>query len=208
MQSAYVFSTLGYQAAISYIKSGITESGDPIVDSQEKAAITMAGFAIGKCLFMFAFIKIFKRIGPRVAQYIIWMSCFISLIFHLVISLTLSDKFNLLWAVDGFLWGIQYSSLADKDETEYLNIVTEGDENNSDVFVIMKVFGGIIVFILGAFLRKSISLWLLLVLMITFILLFILTLVNEIKGTKETTMNKVLIPEEAYSKDNPENIKE
>ena len=68
----------------------------------------------------------------------------------------------------------------------------------------MKVFGGIIVFILGALFRKSTSVWLMLVLMITFILLFILALVNEIKGTKEITMNKVLIPEEAYSKNSPE----
>eukprot|EP00826_Nyctotherus_ovalis_P058524 TRINITY_DN804_c0_g1_i12.p1 TRINITY_DN804_c0_g1~~TRINITY_DN804_c0_g1_i12.p1 ORF type:complete len:212 (+),score=37.72 TRINITY_DN804_c0_g1_i12:969-1604(+) len=182
MQLAYVFSTFGYQVAYSYVRSGEKESDDPFIDSQEKLAIGMAGFAIAKAIFTIAFTKTYEIMGGKVGLFILWGTCFVSLLVHAIVSLKYTDRFSFWWAVDGFFWGLQSSALADKEDTEYLNVVTEISDSNVDFSVILKTLAAMLIFILGAFLRNSMSIWLMLPLMAVYILNFVLTLLSMLKG--------------------------
>jgi len=187
MQLAYVFSTFGYQVAYSFVRNEEKNKEDNknlYTQAQEKLAIGMTGYAISKAIFTIVFSKTYGYMGEKIGLIVLWSMCFVSLIMHLVIALVFENDFSLWWVVDGFFWGLQSAALADKDNTGYVNSITEMDKNNTDSSVVLKALFAILIFVLGGFLRQSNPVWLMLPLMGLFILIFVLTLLNMIRGSQ------------------------
>jgi len=84
MQKVFAFSVVTYQAATSYHKENINKTGDLGAESEQKAALAMLGFALGKCFFAYIYSKLAPKLG-NVSIHINGGACFVAILVNLIV---------------------------------------------------------------------------------------------------------------------------
>lgn len=182
MQTAYIYTTLGYLVARSYKQQTSGSQKHRLPESEQKAALALLSFAIAKLLFSLTFTKVITTLPKFVYFYIVGTVCAIALFIHTLVSSLSASKYTPAWLFASFFWGVQDAATAGKLETEVPNPVTEQEET-LDADVIGNAIGIIVVGFAGAFARDEKAFGIMVALIAVFFLSFGFSFLS-IKGEK------------------------
>ncbi len=74
--------------AHSYYQENQNKSGDIGAEAEQKAALAMLGFSLGKCFFTYVFAKLAAKIGPTVSLHATGGACFLALLVECIVAST------------------------------------------------------------------------------------------------------------------------
>ena len=181
MQTAYIFTTLGYLISHSFKNGTAVDVKNRLPESEQKVALAFLGFTIGKYFFSYIFSKILPKLPKSGPLYVTGLVCAVTLFIHVLVASLSRHKHSPGWFFVAFFWGVQDAILSGKIETNEVNNVIEVEETLIDSYVFLRLIGALLICFLGMPLRKSYPIILLIFLMVIFLAAFALTMLSKKK---------------------------
>ena len=155
MQFAYTFAGMAYQLSYSYEKNADPKDVNRFINAEQKIALSIFGFALGKFIFSFAFDKLLTPAEYKIKLYTISGICVLALFIQILISSLSYRNYSSGWFFAAFFFGVQSAAVTTKFEFQSINEVVERDEEHLDTVMFGKVIGTFLIFFAAMFFRMS-----------------------------------------------------
>jgi len=185
---------MGYLVARSFKQETPSDTENILSEAEKKAALALLGFTIAKFIFSFLFSKVVIALPKFAYLYMTGAACAITLFVHTLVSSLFHSKYTLGWFFTAFFWGIQNVAIAGKIENGVLNPVTEEVEESLDFSIICRIIGVILIGFVGAGVRDSNPIIIMIPLIVIFLLSFTMSFLN-IKEEGDKVGNKLPLEE-------------
>eukprot|EP00826_Nyctotherus_ovalis_P008726 TRINITY_DN12266_c0_g1_i3.p1 TRINITY_DN12266_c0_g1~~TRINITY_DN12266_c0_g1_i3.p1 ORF type:complete len:212 (-),score=36.25 TRINITY_DN12266_c0_g1_i3:242-877(-) len=191
MQFAYTFAGMAYQLAYSYERNVKVSDPNRLIDAEQKIALAMLGFSLGKYIFSFAFDKLLTPFQYRRKVVIVSGVCVVALMVQTLVASLSYHTHNSGGFIAAFLLGAQSAAVSGKFEFQSINEITEKTEENLDTAMLGKTAGAFLIFLLAIFLRHGFPIDLLTFLILTLIISVVSTFMTIKK--KDAPIEEALI---------------